>query len=100
MDQLTAVSDSDALARERDYFDRQRHRLRYADFKKEHIPRGSGAIESLIRRVITLRLKGNSEYWKEENAERMLHMRAQLKVDRWEKMVRRVLRYARGFMEE
>ena len=36
---------------------------------------GSGAIESAIRRVINLRLKGNSISWYEENAEGMLMLR-------------------------
>jgi hypothetical protein len=33
---------------------------------------GSGAIESSIRRVINLRLKGNGIFWLEENAEAIL----------------------------
>jgi hypothetical protein len=36
---------------------------------------GSGAIESAIRRVINLRLKGNSISWYKENAEGMLLLR-------------------------
>ena len=39
------------------------------------LPMGSGAIESAIRRVINLRLKGNSIFWAEENAEGMLQFR-------------------------
>ena len=35
-------------------------RLDYAKFRRRNLPVGSGAIESAIRRVINLRMKGNS----------------------------------------
>ena len=40
---------------------------------------GSGAVESAIRRVINLRLKGNGMFWTEENAESMLGFRQKIK---------------------
>ncbi|MBV8313409.1 MAG: hypothetical protein JOZ53_00470 [Planctomycetaceae bacterium] len=43
-------------------------RLRYDVFRSWRLPMGSDAIESTIRRVINLRLKGNSMSWTEENA--------------------------------
>ena len=49
--------------------------LDYARFRRRGVPIGSGAIESAIRRVINLRLKGNSISWKKENAEAMLVLR-------------------------
>lgn len=75
------------LARERDYFNNNRERMRYAEFHSRGIPCGSGAIESAIRRIVNLRLKGNGIFWCEENAERVLHMRANLKAGRWREMV-------------
>jgi hypothetical protein len=50
-------------------------RLDYPKFRRRKLPVGSGAIESAIRRVINLRMKGNSVFWKEENAEGMLVLR-------------------------
>ena len=64
--------------------------LRYATFRRRGIPCGSGAIESTIRRVINLRLKGNAMYWLEENAEGMFAVRALLLCDRWEETLGRV----------
>src|ERR1019366_4202541 len=46
--------------------------LAYATYRHRGLPLGSGAIESAILRVINLRLKGNSIFWAEENAEAML----------------------------
>jgi hypothetical protein len=63
-------------------------RLSYVSFRRQGLPLGSGAIESSIRRVINLRLKSNAIFWREENAEIMLQVRAQVVTDRWdERMV-------------
>jgi hypothetical protein len=58
-------------------------RLDYAKFRRRKLPVGSGAIESAIRRVINLRLKGNSIFWNEENAEGMLVLRGLVLSRRW-----------------
>lgn len=55
----------------------------YAKFRRRKLPVGSGAIESAIRRVINLRLKGNSVFWKEKNAEGMLVLRGLVLSRRW-----------------
>ena len=47
---------------------------------------GSGAVESAVRRVVNLRMKGNSIYWLPEHAEAMLHIRAFLKAGRWDEL--------------
>jgi hypothetical protein len=58
-------------------------RLDYAKFRRRKLPVGSGAIESVIRRVINLRMKGNSIFWTEENAEGMLALRGLVLSRRW-----------------
>ena len=55
------------------------------------VPLGSGAMESAIRRVVNLRLKGAAIFWRGENAERMLHLRCYLKAGRWDEIMHRVL---------
>jgi hypothetical protein len=62
-------------------------RLRYNCFRCRGVPLGSGAIESTIRRVINLRLKGNSIYWTEDNAEAVFQLRAAVVSGRWEEIV-------------
>lgn len=64
------------------YFTRNRKRMQYSAFKQTCVPRGSGAVESMIRRVVNLRLKGNARFWLKENAESMLLVRSYLKADR------------------
>ena len=56
----------------------------YARFRRRGVPLGSGAIESAIRRVVNLRLKGNSLAWYQENAEGMLMLRCLVLSNRWD----------------
>lgn len=74
------------------YWRRNRERLRYAAFRAGGLPIGSGAVESSVRRVINLRLKGASVYWTEEHAEGVLHLRAHAKSGRWSELEANVLR--------
>jgi hypothetical protein len=62
-------------------------RLRYKCFRCRGVPLGSGAIESTIRRVINLRLKGTSIFWTEENAEAVIQLRAAVVSGRWEEIL-------------
>jgi len=70
-------------------------RLEYPTFRRLGLPLGSGAIESNIRRVVNLRLKGNSIYWREENAEAMLQIRAQVLTNRWDDRLNQLQRQRR-----
>jgi hypothetical protein len=69
-------------------------RLRYDCFRRRGVPMGSGAIESTIRRVINLRLKGNGIYWTEDNAEAVFQLRAAVVSGWWEE----IIEHTRGAM--
>ena len=58
-------------------------RLNYAQISAQKLPIGSGAIESLVRQVVNLRLKGNGKFWLPKNAEIMLHARCQWTAGAW-----------------
>lgn len=68
-------------------------RLQYPTFRKLGLPLGSGAIESSIRRVINLRLKNNGIFWRQEHAEEMLQVRAQVISKRWDERVTAMRRH-------
>jgi hypothetical protein len=74
---------SKKLNTERDYFVRNQGRMNYAEIRQKGLPLGSGAMESAIRRVVNLKLKGASIYWLRENAEAMLLLRSYFKAGRW-----------------
>ena len=71
------------IAIERNYFIRNQHRMNYQQIANLKLPIGSGAMESAIRRVVNLRLKGASIYWLEQTAEAMLMLRSYYKSGRW-----------------
>ena len=81
--------DDSAMGREIRYLTKHSDagRLRYQVFRRRSVPIGSGAIESTIRRVITLRLKGNGIYWTEDNAEAVFQLRAAVVSGRWEEIL-------------
>ncbi len=73
-------------ARERDYLLRNARagRLDYAKARRAKMPMGSGSMESAVRRVVNLRLKGAGIFWHEDHAEQMLLLRAYYKSKRWQ----------------
>jgi hypothetical protein len=70
-----------------EYFTENEHRMRYDEFRSKNLPIGSGAVESAVRRIINLRMKGPGILWLKENAQKMLLMRAQLKAGLWDELV-------------
>ena len=89
-----------ALKRERDYFKRNigKGRMDYARIVESKLPIGSGAIESAIRRVVNLRLKGASIYWHKKSAEAVLLQRSYYKAGRWNHLERQALTTATGIV--
>jgi hypothetical protein len=71
------------LKTEMNYFVRNCKRMAYDTVASLELPIGSGAMESAIRRVVNLRLKGASIYWRRETAEAMLLLRSFYKAGRW-----------------
>ena len=65
------------------YFVKNKERLCYKEVASYGMPIGSGAIESAVRRVVNLRLKGPCIFWSVESAEEVLLLRAYYKSGRW-----------------
>jgi hypothetical protein len=91
---ITAVGDlcrgrySKAIRKHRAYFIKNQHRMAYARLMAMKLPIGSGAIESTVRRVVNLRLKGPSLFWCRANAEAILLLRSYYKAGRWNMLKR------------
>jgi len=75
---------SKSIRTELNYFIKNRKRMAYAKVEALHMPIGSGAIESAVRRVVNLRLKGPAIFWCKSNAEHLLMLRSYYKSGRWE----------------
>ncbi len=74
---------SKAIRTERDYFVKNNARMAYKRLRAIKMPIGSGSVESAIRRVVNLRLKGPCIFWCKENAEAILLLRCYWKAGRW-----------------
>ena len=79
-------SKSEDVKREIEYFKKNRKRIDYKLFESKGLPIGSGAIESAVRRVVNLRLKGNSIFWKVDNANDIISLRSLYKSGRWSRL--------------
>ena len=64
-----------ALKKLNDYFG-DHSKFQYHTFSEQGLPTGSGTVESAIRRVINLRIKGTGLFWKKENAENIILLRS------------------------
>ena len=74
---------SKAIRKHREYFIRNQSRMAYARLLALKLPIGSGAIESAVRRVVNLRLKGPGIFWCRASAEAILLLRSYYKAGRW-----------------
>lgn len=83
IDQLCDGSKNDILLREQEYFNKHLPHMRYKEIKDKKLPIGSGGVESGIRRVMNLRLKGPGIFWHEDMADAMLFLRSYYKAGRW-----------------
>ena len=79
----------EAMAEDLGYLEKHENHchLDYARYQRRGLPIGSGAVESAIRRVINLRIKGPGILWEEENAEAMVVLRAAALSGRWEDLL-------------
>ena len=73
------------LTKEINYFSKRLSKglFDYNKISQLNLPIGSGAVESLIRQAVNLRLKGNGKFWLQQNAEIILHSRCQWLSGNW-----------------
>ncbi|MEM9991069.1 MAG: hypothetical protein AAF738_04850 [Bacteroidota bacterium] len=79
---------SKAMKTQLNYFKKHKHRMNYSLFKKRKLLCGSGLVESAVRRVVNLRFKGSSSFWKEDNLEKMLFLRCAFLAGRWNNLLK------------
>jgi DNA polymerase III epsilon subunit-like protein len=92
LQELDQSNDTDEVIRTTiQYFQTHKTRMQYDKFRAEGLPIGSGVIESGVRRIVNLRLKGSSIFWLPEHAEEILYLRCQVKSGRWIPFVKSVL---------
>jgi len=70
--------------REIGYFDKNKERMRYADFKKRGFFVGSGVMEAGCRTVVCQRLKQSGMHWTVSGANKIIALRCSQLSNRWE----------------
>ena len=66
------------------YFEKNKVRLNYPKYRANKWLCGSGIIESGVRRMINLRFKSASCFWKQENLDGLIFLRCALLSGRWQ----------------
>ena len=70
--------------RETGYFEKNKERMRYADFRKRGLFVGSGVLEAGCRTVVGQRLKQSGMHWTVRGANSIIALRCSILSNRWE----------------
>lgn len=73
---------------EMNYLRNHEQRMYYADYEAEGLLCASGLIESAVRRVINLRYKNTSTFWKLETVEKLYFLRGAVLSKRWDTVLK------------
>lgn len=72
---ITSPELAEKVRIEADYFEKNAHRMRYPDFRRQHLFVGSGVIEAGCKTVIGSRLKRSGMFWTVRGANAILALR-------------------------
>ncbi len=72
------------------YFKRHLDHMLYSRFKRRKLLCGSGLVESAVRRIINLRFKGTSSFWKKDNLEKLILLRCAFLAGRWNNLLNNI----------
>jgi hypothetical protein len=84
--QLKGYTNED-IDREINYFRKHYDHMQYKKFKRKKWLLGSGVVESAIRRIINLRFKSASSFWKVEYLDQLIRLRAAFLAGRWNLLI-------------
>lgn len=86
MKKLSPLTDEakDIVAREINFFKKNKHRMRYGEFRKQGLFVGSGVLEAGCRAVIGQRLKQSGMHWTVDGANNVVALRCSFFSNRWE----------------
>ena len=69
---------------ERTFFQRNKHRMNYADFRRRGLPIGSGPVEAACKTLVKARLCRSGMRWSRDGGENILDLRTYVKSNRWD----------------
>ena len=91
IDELRQIRDAQRAARSRrrysrpdqTYFEANRQRMNYQQYRDDHLPIGNGTVESACKHVVAARMKGSDMTWTLAGAQHMLQLRASIMGSRY-----------------
>jgi hypothetical protein len=75
---------SKVIATELGYFRKNRHRMRYAGYRNQNLPVGSGVVEAACKTLVTQRMKRSGMRWRPEGGQAILTLRSLAQSDRFD----------------
>jgi len=81
---LSNPAQAEILEGEIAYFEKNKHRMRYAEFRRQGLFVGSGVVEAGCRTVIGQRLKQSGMHWTVNGANSIIALRCCILSNRWE----------------
>lgn len=88
-----------ALKKLNEYFG-DHSKFQYKTFRNNALPTGSGTVESAIRRVINLRIKGTGLFWKREHAENIIFLRSLVLIGKLKNACRKGLMIVKNMFDK
>lgn len=83
LDMQRQTASDDIIRITANYFERNKQRMRYAEFRKQGYQIGSGTIESAAKQIGMMRLKVPGAIWNEASARKVAKARAEFLSNRW-----------------
>lgn len=72
------------LKTQQTFFTRNKHRMRYAEFRRRGLPIGSGPVEAACKSLVKTRMCRSGMRWSRQGGEHILDIRTYVKSNRWE----------------
>jgi hypothetical protein len=72
------------LKTEHTFFQRNQHRMAYAEFRRKGFPIGSGPVEAACKTLVKTRLCRSGMRWSRQGGQRILQLRTYVKSGRWD----------------
>ena len=72
------------IRRERTFFLRNKHRMKYAEFLRRGLPIGSGPVEAACKTIVKTRMCRSGMRWSRKGGQHILHLRSFVKSTRWD----------------
>lgn len=66
------------------YYDRNRERMRYAEFRSRGLPIGSGVVEAACKCIVNSRLKRSGMRWTRDGGQDVLNLRVRVQSGEWD----------------